>query len=59
MIFHNRFTPVFLEDRWQLMGAMETLNGWLLFGLSTVFLFGRNRQNRAVTPQRKQQSERT
>jgi hypothetical protein len=31
---------LFLEDRWQLMGAMETLNGWLLFGLSTAFLFG-------------------
>jgi MFS superfamily sulfate permease-like transporter len=28
-----------LEDRWQLMGAMEALNGWLLFGLSTAFLF--------------------
>jgi hypothetical protein len=31
---------LFLEDRWQLMGAMEALNGWLLFGLSTAFLFG-------------------
>jgi hypothetical protein len=28
-----------LEERWQLMGAMEALNGWLLFGLSTAFLF--------------------
>jgi hypothetical protein len=28
-----------LESRWQLMGAMEALNGWLLFGLSTAFLF--------------------
>ncbi len=28
-----------LEDRWHLMGAMEALNGWLLFGLSTAFLF--------------------
>ena len=28
-----------LEDRWHLMGAMESLNGWLLFGLSTAFLF--------------------
>lgn len=33
-------TNLFLEDRWQLMGAMESLNGWLLFGLSTAFLFG-------------------
>ena len=28
-----------LEDRWHLMGAMEALNGWLLFGLSAAFLF--------------------
>ena len=31
---------LFLEAHWQLMGAMEALNGWLLFGLSTAFLFG-------------------
>jgi len=29
-----------LEDRWLLLGAIEALNGWLLFGLSTAFLFG-------------------
>jgi hypothetical protein len=29
-----------LRDRWQLMGALEALNGWLLFGLTTAFLFG-------------------
>jgi hypothetical protein len=29
-----------LELRWQLMGALESLNGWLLFGLTTAFLFG-------------------
>jgi hypothetical protein len=29
-----------LKDHWQLMGALEALNGWLLFGLSTAFLFG-------------------
>jgi len=28
-----------LVDRWQLMGALEALNGWILFGLSTAFLF--------------------
>jgi hypothetical protein len=28
-----------LDNRWHLMGAMEALNGWLLFGLSTAFLF--------------------
>jgi len=31
---------LFLESRWQLMGAIEALNGCLLFGLSTAFLFG-------------------
>ena len=31
---------VFLESHWQLMGAIEALNGWLLFGLTTAFLFG-------------------
>jgi hypothetical protein len=29
-----------LEVHWQLMGALESLNGWLLFGLTTAFLFG-------------------
>jgi hypothetical protein len=29
-----------LEKRWQLLGAIEALNGCLLFGLSTAFLFG-------------------
>jgi hypothetical protein len=28
-----------LVDRWQLIGALEALNGWILFGLSTAFLF--------------------
>lgn len=30
---------LFLEPKWQLMGALEALNGMLLFGLSTAFLF--------------------
>jgi len=29
-----------LESQWQLLGAIEALNGWLLFGLTTAFLFG-------------------
>jgi hypothetical protein len=29
-----------LEGHWQLMGALEALNGWLLFGLTTAFMFG-------------------
>ena len=32
-------TSLTLEAHWQLMGAMESLNGWLLFGLTTAFLF--------------------
>jgi hypothetical protein len=30
---------LFLEDRWALLGAIEALNGMLLFGLTTAFLF--------------------
>jgi hypothetical protein len=30
---------LYLENRWQLMGALEALNGVLLFGLTTAFLF--------------------
>ena len=30
---------LFLEPHWQLMAALESLNGWLLFGLTTAFLF--------------------
>jgi peptidoglycan biosynthesis protein MviN/MurJ (putative lipid II flippase) len=30
---------LFLKPQWQLMGALEALNGMLLFGLTTAFLF--------------------
>jgi hypothetical protein len=30
---------VYLEARWQMMGALEAVNGVLLFGLTTAFLF--------------------
>jgi hypothetical protein len=30
---------LFLEEHWRLLGTIEALNGWLLFGLSTAFLF--------------------
>jgi hypothetical protein len=30
---------VFLAPHWQLMGALEALNGLLLFGLTTAFLY--------------------
>jgi hypothetical protein len=33
-------TNLTLDDHWHLMGALEALNGWLLFGLTTAFLFG-------------------
>jgi len=32
-------TNLALEDHWHLLGAIEALNGWLLFGLTTAFLF--------------------
>ncbi len=32
-------TNLSLAAHWQFMGAMEALNGWLLFGLTTAFLF--------------------
>lgn len=33
-----------LESEWQLMGALEALNGTLLFGLTTAFLFAMVRE---------------
>jgi hypothetical protein len=30
---------VSVERHWQLLGEIEALNGWLLFGLTTAFLF--------------------
>ena len=30
---------VYLPLHWQLMGSLESLNGWILFGLTTAFLF--------------------
>jgi hypothetical protein len=30
---------LFLREHWQLMGTLEALNGMLLFGLTTAFLF--------------------
>ena len=29
----------YLASRWQMMGALESFNGWILFGLTTAFLF--------------------
>jgi hypothetical protein len=33
-------TELNLAPHWRLMGALEALNGWLLFGLTTAFLYG-------------------
>jgi hypothetical protein len=30
---------LYLKEKWQMMGALEALNGMLLFGLTTAFLF--------------------
>lgn len=35
---------LFLKEHWQLMGALEALNGALLFGLTTAFLFAMIRE---------------
>jgi hypothetical protein len=32
-------TDLQLESHWQLMGALEALNGWIVFGVTTAFLF--------------------
>jgi hypothetical protein len=43
---------VFLAKQWQLMGAIEALNGMLLFGLSTAFLFAVLRDHWPTRPRR-------
>jgi hypothetical protein len=30
---------LYLAPHWQMMGVLEALNGWILFGLTTAFLF--------------------
>ena len=37
-------TDLVLAQHWRLMGALEALNGMLLFGLTTAFLYGHIRQ---------------
>jgi len=32
-------SSTYLELHWQLMGSLEALNGWIVFGLTTAFLF--------------------
>ena len=31
---------IFLDPHWQMMGALEAVNGIILFGLTTAFMFG-------------------
>jgi hypothetical protein len=38
---HEKFD---LAEHWQLMGALEALNGMILFGLTTAFLYGMIRE---------------
>lgn len=35
---------LYLATHWQLMGALEALNGMILFGLTTAFLYGTIRE---------------
>ena len=43
---------LFLEARWQLMGPLEALNGMLLFGLTTAYMYRRDSQGVAAGKQR-------
>ena len=43
---------VFLAKHWQLMGAIEALNGMMLFGLSRAFLFAVLREHWPTRPRR-------
>ena len=48
-------TNISLDDYWHLLGALEALNGWLLFGLSTAFLFGMIQKVWSVEDQKKRE----
>ena len=39
---------IYLADRWQLLGAIEAVNGLILFGLTTAFLFAAIQQVWAI-----------
>jgi hypothetical protein len=36
--------PYYLAEHWRLMGALEALNGMILFGLTTAFLYATTRE---------------
>ena len=39
---------IFLADRWRLLGAIEAMNGLIIFGLTTAFLFAAIEEVRPV-----------
>ena len=41
-------SEIFLETRWKLLGAIEAMNGLILFGLTTAFLFAAIEEVRSV-----------
>jgi hypothetical protein len=41
-------SEIFLEERWRLLGAIEAMNGLILFGLTTAFLFAAIEEVRPV-----------
>ena len=43
-----------LAGSWHLMGALEALNGWILFGLSTAFLYAINQRVWRLAPELQQ-----
>ncbi len=58
-------SEIFLAGHWRLMGALEALNGLILFGLTTAFMYGmiqrvwplEKREWRAPLPWSKRKSE--
>lgn len=41
---------VYLEARWQMLGALESLNGMMMFGVTTAFLFSTMQKLRLFDP---------
>ncbi|MGH6938408.1 hypothetical protein [Hypericibacter sp.] len=41
---------VYLEARWQMLGALEALNGMMMFGVTTAFLFSTMQKLRMFDP---------
>jgi hypothetical protein len=41
---------IYLEARWQMLGALEALNGMMMFGVTTAFLFSTMQKLRMFDP---------